>query len=164
MIAVFLAAAFLAGCSGGAKSGETVDTDHGTYSDSEHGKVISVTYSCAGGQTAEEDFSFYASEEDEGFAFSYFYFDFVGGRLEGELKIGEEDMNEIRRIIDKYGYSELVGQRTEPDFGNDEALDAPTYYLSVSYEDARSMSTTNPGEGGRELEAFFISLAEKGDQ
>ena len=164
MIAALLACRFLAGCSGGPASETTGVSDSGTYADGEHGRVISVVYSCAGGQTVEESFSFYAAASDGGNVFSYFFYDLVGKRIEGERAVGEDDMNDLRALIEMYGYSELIGQKTEPDFGNEEELDAPTYYLNICYEDGRSMTSSTAGEGGLALEAFFKSLAEKGDQ
>ena len=160
IFAVLIAALLLAGCSDKTDPASSVDTGGGV-SDPEHGGAVSVTYSCAGGENVEDTFSFYAAKEDEGFLFRYYFYDQVKGLLEGERQIGEDDMNTLRTIVEVYGYAEKAGQRIDPDFGNDEAPDAPTYYLEIGFEDGRSMSADTAGDGGAELEAFFRSLAEK---
>ena len=149
------------GCSGNDDSSSTgADSTGDVHADSVHGKVTSVTYSCSGGDTVESTFSYYAAEVEDGYVFNYvFYGD--EGRVEGESMIEDTEMNELRAIIEKYGYSEKVGQREEPDFGNEEALDAPSYYFSVSYEDGKSMTSSTAGDGAFELEPFFRLLAEK---
>ncbi len=161
IFAVFIAALLLAGCSGKTDPASSGDTGDNDVADPGHGKAVSVTYSCAGGANVEDTFSYYAAQEDEGFLFSYYYYDLAEERREGERKISRDDMNALRTIIEVYGYAEKVGQRTEPDFGNDAAPDAPSYYLSISFEDGKSMSADTAGNGGAELEAFFRSLAEK---
>ncbi len=157
-ILVLLFALTAVGCS--SDNGGRDDVTADVHADEVHGKVTSVTYSCSGGDTVESTFSYYAAQEGEDFVFKYlFYGD--EGRVEGESKIEEADMNELRAIIERYGYSEKVGQREDPDFGNEEALDAPSYYFSVSYEDGKSMTSGTAGEGAFELEPFFRLLAEK---
>ena len=153
-----------AGCSNSADSASTVNgADTGSAPAGEHGRARSVAYSCADTQDPEKSFSFLAAEDDGEFLFSYFCYDADGERLEEERKIGEDDMSELRAVVERYGYSDLVGQRAEPDFGNDDVPDAPSYYLSIGFEDGKSMSADSAGDGGAELESFFRSLAEKED-
>lgn len=167
IFALILALLFViasAGCSNSrdpASTGNGADT--GSAPAGEHGRARSVAYSCADTQDPEKSFSFLAAEDDGEFLFSYFCYDADGERLEEERKIVEEDMNGLRAIVERYGYSDLVGQRAEPDFGNDDVPDAPSYYLSIGFEDGKSMSADSAGEGGAELESFFRSLAEKED-
>ncbi len=133
------------------------------HADPEHGRVVSVTYTCAGGKTPTAEFSYCAAEKDGDFVFTYSRYDTDGNRIEGEKTIAKEEMNALRALIEEYGYSEQVGNRPDPDFGNDEEPDAPSYYFSVSYEDGRSMSAESAGEGGYAVESFFRSLSEKSD-
>ena len=160
MIAALIAASLLAGCSGKADPA-SAGAPEDTASVSEHGSAVSVTYSRAGGANIEDTFSYRAAQEEEGYLFSYLYYDYVEGRLEGEREIGKDDMDALRAIVGKYGYAGKVGQRAAPDFGNDEETGAASYYLAITFEDGKSMTADTAGDGGAELESFFRTLAEK---
>ncbi len=161
----------LAGCAG--KEAKTEETDTASAAGEEsfapadteesvsHGVLVSATYSCAGGAMPEEDFSYIMTEKDTGvYVFKAAYYDEEGEKQETEKEVTVDEMNSLRAIFDKYGYEKLVGQRLEPDLGDDDeyALDAPSYYLSGTYADGKSFSTDSAGEGAAELRSFFEGL------
>ncbi len=126
----------------------------------EAAELLSVTYSCAGGEDPADVFSYYFREEDGKYLLDAVYTDSEGNSHTGCAEATSDDMNALLRIFDKYGYDRLIGQRekTDPD-AEDSGM--PTYYFSATYADGRSFKVSSAGDGAAELRELFERIAGK---
>ena len=153
----------LAACSGGSGVDSAVqeNSESESVAPGEHGDAVSVSYTCVGGMSLEEDFSYFVNEKDGKAEISYSYYDGEGNKHDGKSDVSAEDIDALRALIDKYGYAENVGHRRggSADDSGEFALDAPQYYFSVSFEDGKSYSADSAGEGASELRELLSRLA-----